>query len=103
MSSPAYFPFHWLQKTEKYGERLASITFTSKQAAPELQAADALAFQTYLAMYRWWIEKKPPIDTDEMAILRKKNTVGMLPYPVFDQITQEIREIADLVRELRRF
>lgn len=73
-SSIAKKCFDFLQKTEKYGERLASITFTSKEAAPQLQAADALAFQTYKAMYRWWIERLPPVETPEMLILNKKNS-----------------------------
>ncbi len=99
-SSIAEKCFHFLKKTEKYGERLASITFTSKECAPQLQAADAFAFQTYKGMYRWWIDRLPPEETMEMRILNKKKTVGMLPYPA-EWMTEEVREVADLVRQLR--
>ena len=94
---------YWLlKKTAPYAERLASITFCPKDAAPELQAADVLAYQTYKAMYRWWIERKPPEETELMHILNEKRTVGMLPYPTIEEIRREIQEIARQVRQLRQ-
>lgn len=102
-SSIAEKCFYWLRRTENFGDRLAAITFASKNAAPQLQAADALAFQTYLAMHRWWIQRKPPQPTQELTILNMKKTVGMLSYPMLQDIKQEISGIAELTRKLRNF